>query len=237
MKFSIVIPTKNRIFVILSTIKRLTKMKYSPLDYEIIIVDNNSTDGSYEKLHYLKKTISNLSILREFKQGASFARNTGIRYAQHKHIICIDDDIMVPPDFLLQYEYGWKRHRDATVIGGSISIDYQGHPTVQQKRILSDHKWIFGRLDHGRHDKRLILGELVHAGNLSIHRSNVLFSEFFGVRSRLGRLIGAEDLELSTRLILENKEVWFCPSIRVTHPISLSRCNKWYVCMIIFCVV
>lgn len=229
MKFSIVIPTKNRIFVIMSTIKRLIMMKYSLLDYEIIVVDNNSTDGSFEKLNCLKKTISNLIVVRESKQGASFARNAGIRYAKHKHVICIDDDIMVPPDFLIQYARGWKRHRNAVMIGGSIAIDYLGNPTVQQQRILTDHKWIFGKLDHGSDDKRLILGELAHAGNVSIYKSNVFFSESFGVRSRLGRLIGAEDLELSSRLILENKEVWFCPLVRVIHPVNLSRCNKWYV--------
>lgn len=230
MKFSVIIPTKNRSSIASSTIIRLSSVDYPRSWYEIIAVDNNSSDGSYDRLQRLKRSIKNLTVLKEKQQGASFARNTGIRHAMYGHVVCIDDDMIVPTDFLKRYAEAWREHKNAAIVGGAIRLEYQGKPTPRERAVLDGHRWIFGRLEGGKKDRKLSPGELVYGGNMSFRKTDTsFFSELLGVRSRFGRLVGAEDYEFCTRFLLEGREVWLVPGVRVAHPISLSRCSAWYV--------
>jgi len=58
--------------------------------YEIIVVDNNSTDGSYEKLK--KEYSDKIKLIRNEKNGCSSGRNLGINAASHEFIMMLDSD-------------------------------------------------------------------------------------------------------------------------------------------------
>ncbi len=87
---SIIIPTHNRINLINETIDSILNQIYDNI--EIIIVDDHSTDGTYEFLLSKKKTIPKMNLFKSNKRGACAARNLGLEYANGEYIQFFDDD-------------------------------------------------------------------------------------------------------------------------------------------------
>lgn len=96
--FSIILPTFNRSKFICDTINSVLLQSYR--DFEIIIVDDGSTDDTYE---YLKKyTDERIIYIFQENQERSAARNHGISKANGQWLFFIDSDDIMVPDFLLQ---------------------------------------------------------------------------------------------------------------------------------------
>ncbi len=88
MKYSVVIPLYNKANYIEKTIRSVLKQTYE--DYEIIVVNDGSTDNSLE---IVKKISSKkIKIIEQKNQGVAVARNTGIKYAQGEYIAFLDAD-------------------------------------------------------------------------------------------------------------------------------------------------
>jgi glycosyltransferase involved in cell wall biosynthesis len=65
---------------------------------EIICIDNNSSDRTWELLQEIKKTYPDLIIARELQRGANFARNKGLSLAKGEWIQFLDADDLLEPD-------------------------------------------------------------------------------------------------------------------------------------------
>ena len=96
---SVVIPTYNRVQQTIAAIESVLAQTYP--HFEIIVVDDGSTDGSGEAIERLLRQRTNgrhqLFLLRQPNQGASAARNTGIAKARGEYIAFLDsDDYWVP---------------------------------------------------------------------------------------------------------------------------------------------
>ena len=79
--FSFIIPTYNSKKTIIRAIESVTK-QLDKSEYEIIIVDDGSQDGTVELVHDFISTIG----------GVSFARNKGINQAQGEYLLFLDSD-------------------------------------------------------------------------------------------------------------------------------------------------
>lgn len=92
MKFSIITPNYNGFDLMSHYFNSLENQTYK--DFEIIIVDDCSTDGSYEKLkQYASNAIINIKILQsEINLGPGNARNVGLKEAQGEWVTFIDND-------------------------------------------------------------------------------------------------------------------------------------------------
>ena len=77
MEITIIIPVKNRRAHIGKTLDSIMKSSCPPK--EIIIVDNESTDGTYQFCEQYIKNRSNITLLRETFPGAAAARNKGLK--------------------------------------------------------------------------------------------------------------------------------------------------------------
>lgn len=97
--FSIIIPTYNTKKYITQCVESFAKHNFD--DYEIIICDDGSTDGTIELLKKLKNSYKNVII--EFNEhiGAGAARNEGIKLAKGKYIFFCDSDDFVSDDFFV----------------------------------------------------------------------------------------------------------------------------------------
>lgn len=95
--FSIVVPVFNGAATIAPCIESLLALDYAKDRYEIICVDNASTDDTAARLHGF---LPHIRILREETRGAAAARNRGIREAAHEVIAFTDADCTVDPGWL-----------------------------------------------------------------------------------------------------------------------------------------
>lgn len=99
---SIIIPNYNRAGMLSHTLQSTINQSY--IDWEVLIIDDGSTDGSFEKIkplidkeHRIKWINRNLP-----PKGASTCRNIGLKYAQGKYIIFLDSDDILAPHCLEQ---------------------------------------------------------------------------------------------------------------------------------------
>lgn len=96
--FSIIIPSFNRASLIEETIESLLSQSYK--DYEIIVVNDGSTDDTLQVLNKYKDSIL---IINQQNQGAEIARNNGVKYANGDYLIFLDSDDILLPDTLMLY--------------------------------------------------------------------------------------------------------------------------------------
>ena len=97
MDCSVVIATYNRSDLLADTLRSLCAQQVVPraLQWEMVVVDNNSSDTTRETVRRFGET-SSVPIRYEFepRQGQSFARNSGIEAAKGAVILFTDDDIL-----------------------------------------------------------------------------------------------------------------------------------------------
>tara|TARA_B100000767_G_C19708063_1_gene511475 strand:- start:75 stop:830 length:756 start_codon:yes stop_codon:yes gene_type:complete len=103
MSYSIILPTLNEEGHIIDLIKEIGKNFIAQkLLYEIIVVDDNSTDGTIEKVTNFIK-ISNIEIklyVRKEKKNLAASINFGIDKSKYENIIWMDADFQHPPEYI-----------------------------------------------------------------------------------------------------------------------------------------
>lgn len=101
MKLSIVIPSYNKGIYVEDCVKSLLNQTI-PID-EIIIVDDNSSDGSWERISNIFATVPNVFLIRhQENKGQASARNTGIDKMSGDIVAFVDADDVVASDFSSQ---------------------------------------------------------------------------------------------------------------------------------------
>ena len=105
MKVSFVIPTLNEYGNITRLIKKINKIVENiNIDYEIIVVDDNSSDGTIEAVKNLQKYQDNLNLfVREKPLGIGSAHIKGYNLAQGDLIISMDADLSHPPEKIPEF--------------------------------------------------------------------------------------------------------------------------------------
>jgi glycosyltransferase involved in cell wall biosynthesis len=96
MDFSIVIPVYNAEPYLVRCIRALESQDYPRDRYEIIMIDNNSTDGSYSII----RQYPSIKLLKETKQGSYAARNRGLAEASGAVIAFTDPDCVPTSNWL-----------------------------------------------------------------------------------------------------------------------------------------
>ena len=94
--FSIIIPLYNKANFILATLKSVSDQTFE--NYEIIIINDGSTDDSLSKIEALK--LPKLSIHTQENKGLSVARNRGVTLARGQYVALLDADDLWKPTYL-----------------------------------------------------------------------------------------------------------------------------------------
>ena len=127
---SIITPLYNKAAYIADTITSMLSQTYP--NWEMLIVDNGSTDGSWEKAQQFQD--SRIHLLQSPKQGPGAARNYGLRFAQGEWIQFLDADDLLEPDHLEQQLTAAKAHPEAEIIACHWQEFTDANPT---ERILT----------------------------------------------------------------------------------------------------
>ena len=122
MDLSVVICAYNRDYFLEKLVNSLMDQTYDKDLYEIIIIDNNSTDNTAD---IANKLINNnpVSIIRyylETNQGLSFARNRGIRESVGRFIAFIDDDAYTTKHYIHNICYAFNLNDNFSAAGGKV---------------------------------------------------------------------------------------------------------------------
>lgn len=98
MKLSIIVPVYNLENYIAAALDSILSIRFSS-DYEIIVINDGSTDDSESIIHGYQKKYGQITLYSIEHQGVSNARNVGISKACGDYITFVDGDDTVEPDF------------------------------------------------------------------------------------------------------------------------------------------
>src|ERR1041385_8311922 len=148
MKFSVVIATYNRAEELVRTLDSLSTLQVAA-PWEVIIVDNNSSDNTREVVLQAAENFPvPLRYLYEKQQGRSAALNTGIKAAQGEIIATTDDDVRVAPNWLTNGDRSLKEW-NCDYLGGKALPIWSGKRPAWIPEGRSIHWAVIALLDYG----------------------------------------------------------------------------------------
>jgi glycosyltransferase involved in cell wall biosynthesis len=208
LKVSVVIPTRNRSRLLDKTIEHIEAQTISRDQYEVIVIDNDSSDDTRRIIEKKSKAYSNIRSGFQEKPGAAGTRNTGLRLAKGKLVLFVDDDVHAEPSLI---EAHWNRHLQKPTASfiGAVSIPW-GDTKEPFWRYLRDHR-IFNPYTPS---KGPIDFSYYHTCNVSTPTDVLLkvggFNEAFSI-------YGMEDIELGYRLEKAGSQMMFAPEAKAIH--------------------
>jgi glycosyltransferase involved in cell wall biosynthesis len=181
---SIVIPTYNRRPILEKCLRALEQQTYHG-SYEVVVVDDGSTDGTVEWLNQSSQMFPHVRLLQQNHQGPAAARNLGVKQAAGDTIIFIDSDLVVTEIFLQAHTEAMTQAQQALghnclfTYGAVINTSNFDTPTAEAYKITDFSAAYFA------------------TGNVMISRQWLLQAGLFDTQFSL---YGWEDLELGVRL-------------------------------------
>lgn len=123
---SVIIPAFNRRDYIDETVQSVLKQTYPHV--ELIVVDDGSTDGTYEKLQEFQDRILLLSHSGRLNKGQSIAINLGLSRAKGEYVAILDsDDYWAEEKLFLQVDYLMRHENIGLVYGNGYCVDAKGN--------------------------------------------------------------------------------------------------------------
>jgi glycosyltransferase involved in cell wall biosynthesis len=132
-KVSVVIPAYNRAKYLGMAIQSVLNQTFT--DFELIVVDNNSTDGSLEIAQIAAQQDSRIRVITEEQQGASYALRTGFGEALGEYVCQVDsDDLLEAPALEKTVEFLDANPEVGMVYTNYLDIDESGKKLRPGKR-------------------------------------------------------------------------------------------------------
>ena len=200
---SVIIPTHNRMEPLEKCLARVCSQDYPKKSYEIMVVDDYSTDGTPSLVRMLQKKHHNLHYLQIQRKSPGAARNAGLAKAKGEIIAFTDDDCVAPHDWISSLVKEFLG-TDTAAVGGAVS-----NPTnryiAHASHLLNFYPWLPA-------GKKRFMKEIPTA-NVAYRRASIqgmLFPEFPNDSVY-------EDSLFNYALYRKEGKILFCPNIIVEH--------------------
>jgi len=226
---SVIVCTRNRANYLNRCLESLLLQECQE-KFEIVVVDNGSTDGTPQFLSEWCSEHAHFRSVLEARIGLSSAKNAGAQSAQGRLLIFTDDDVLLEPHWLQSYLDLFARIGERNTMAGGpivpILDDLSSWPDWFDVVALPE----AGLLDH-KTERPLLSWEYVWGANMvipsSVFRSIGLWNEEVG---RKGEHRGTfEDTEYQDRLRAAGGTVWFCPNASLKHRVERDRIRPYTV--------
>jgi GT2 family glycosyltransferase len=211
-RVSVVVPTFNRRESLRRLLDALAAQTYPATDFEVLVVDDGSTDGTNQMLERVMPPYA-LRALWQANAGPALARNRGVAAARGALIVFLDDDVEPLPELLAEHLAAHDDASDLVVIGPmSPPADWPRPAWVrwEEDMLLAQyHAMLAGEYP--------CTARQFYTGNASLPRARFLDAGGFD-----GTFKRAEDVELAYRLRDRGARFRFSPRADVKHFASRS---------------
>jgi glycosyltransferase involved in cell wall biosynthesis len=220
---SVVVPTFNRQLLLQRTLESLLHQQSESVRYEVLVVDNNSTDDTRAVVDALTRRWRGVRYLFEPRRGVSHARNTGIAAARAQVIAFIDDDVEADPVWIATIKRVFDDHPGIDCVGGRIEARWAAPPPAW----LTPKHWGPVALQGEKGDSPYVDAD---------HASPCLMTANFASRRAALEEVGGfspeflrdEDRELQLRLWAAGKRGLYVDTLAVTTEVPRERMTKAY---------
>lgn len=211
---SVIIPVFNNLNYTRQCITSLFTVK-EPVSFEVIVVDNGSSDGTAEYLRQLPPPVRVVSL----RENLGFAKgcNAGTQAARGRYLCFLNNDTMVTPGWLSEMVTCMKRDESIGAVG-NLQI-FPGTEKVQQAGIVCGPDKMVRSLynnellaDHPAVNKPREF-QFVAGSCLLIEKD--FFAQLGGFDESY--LNSCEDVDLCMRVRQAGKKVFYCPQSRIYH--------------------
>lgn len=229
-KISAVISTYNRARYLPKVLQHLLQQSLDKKDYEIIVVNNNSTDRTEAiagNFHRNNPDIQFKYVI-EINQGLSYGRNRGILESEGDYITFIDDDAFPDRDYLKVTAAYLDAHPEVVATGGKIHLSFEDEPPAWVNQYMAS---LLGHFDLGDKIKAFAPNNYPRGSNMSFRTS--IFDQLGVFNTQLGRkgdnLEGSEEKDLFNRIYRTGKKVVYLPAALVHHTVPKERTSRAFI--------
>jgi glycosyltransferase involved in cell wall biosynthesis len=207
--FSIIIPAYNRCAEVQDLLRSLQRQTFDPQRFEVIVVDDGSTDDTKAAVEQLMTQVS--FQLRYFLRdhiGPGAARNYGMSLAEGEYFLFIDSDCLADERWLEELERAIEQEKPLA-FGGPDGVLPEFSPL--QKAIDYAMTSFFTTGGMRGHSPKRLAKFYPRSYNMGIHYS--IFASLGG----MNHLRHGQDLEFSRRIVASGAKVIYIPEARVYH--------------------
>ena len=216
---SVIVCTHNRAALLPKMIEQLSSQDYPKDCFEVIIVDNCSSDDTPDVVkRFIPDCELTLRLIQESRPGVTFARNRGAEEANYPHLVYLDDDCSVGCDWLRQLVSGFGLSNQISVVAGRVvlSLDDQPCPDWLGPKGKS---WLAEFNFPGSEPRILESPAYVCEGNMAISKKAWRSADGFLGMDQFGSPHGAsqEIVYLLEQIKRQGGEVAFVPAAVANH--------------------
>ncbi|HEY9622235.1 MAG TPA: hormogonium polysaccharide biosynthesis glycosyltransferase HpsE [Crinalium sp.] len=239
--FTVAIPTYNGEHRLPDVLDRLkAQVNTEPFSWDVLVVDNNSSDGTADVVQRYQPDwpqVHPLRYVREFRQGAAFARQRAIEETDAELIGFLDDDNIPDLNWVSVAHAFGRSHPQVGAFGSQIHGDFEVSPPKNFKKIAL----FLAIVERGTkpclyEPKKKILPP--GAGLVVRRQAWVENVPTQLVLNNAGKEAGlaSEDLEVLLHIQNAGWEIWYNPDMQVHHKIPGWRLEKEYLLSLFRCV-
>ncbi|MCL2246816.1 MAG: glycosyltransferase [Lentimicrobiaceae bacterium] len=230
-RISVIICTYNRDKYIYQALQCLAQNVFSTEFYEIILINNNSTDQTEAQCQTFQQEYSHVTFryFIETNQGLSHARNRGIVEAQGDILVFLDDDSFVKPDYLQNLDHYQKEYPDMAAFGGEISPLFETGTTPAWISKWN-YSWV-SAINLGDDVTLFTKNRYPIGANMGFKKE---YFEKHGVfNTVLGRskknMMAGEEKDIFNRADKQTEKIYYLPLLKVKHVIPENRTTTAYI--------
>ncbi len=223
-----VICTRDKAHFLDKCIKSLLEQSLDREKYEILVVDNGSTDTTGDII----KFFADEAVIRSIYEpvvGLSRARNTGWKNAKGQYVGYLDDDAVAGARWLESALWCFENFSPIPDwVGGPINLDWE---TTSPDWINEELNVPLGKVYWGNEPCRLRNDQRLGGGNSFFPK--IRLKELGGFEERLGRkhvsLLSGEETQLQKRIEAEGGFLYYHPGVCIKHFVSAERTKpSWF---------
>lgn len=239
MYISVIIPTRNRASLLEKFLLSLKNQTLAIFNYEVIIVDNGSTDSTKSLVEKYIPIITNLKYIFEPNPGLHSGRHRGFLESQGEILVYGDDDIEAFPQWLETIYHSFQENPEVAMMGGKNLPQFESNPPQWLEKMWQPNQsgeQILGYLSilNLGDEIKLISPYYIFGCNFAIRRLVLQEAGGFhpdGMPQELIKYRGDGESYVSSYVQKKSYQALYHPDASVYHWVSNKRMTLEYFCL------